>query len=144
VWSTAQPHTLRRMYYRASVTAAAIVAAGIAGTGLPAQARADVADDYFLQALDGQGLQYGTLDKAISVARADVCGQLDDNPGQSMSDIVSVVATDTNLSIADSTFFTGSAIAAYCPQYKSTVNAPPVPVVDPTPVPGGPMNVPIS
>ena len=132
------------MYYRASVTATPIVAAGIAGTGVPAPARADVADDYFLQALDGQGLQYGTLDKAISVAKADVCDQLDANPGESINGIVSVVATDTNLSITDSSFFTGSAIAAYCPQYKSIVNAPPVPAVDPTPVPGGPLNVPIS
>jgi len=134
------------MYYRASVIAAAIVAAGIAGTAVLAPARADVADDYFLQALDGQGLQYGTLDKAISVAKADVCGQLDANPGTSINDIVPVVAADANLSIADSSLFTGSAIAAYCPQYKSIVNAPPppVPTVDPTPVPGGPMNVPIS
>jgi Protein of unknown function (DUF732) len=132
------------MYLRASLTAAAIAAAGIAGIGVAAPARADVADDYFLQALDGQGVRYDTLDGAISVAKADVCDQLDANPGESINDIVSVVATDTNLSIADSSFFTGSAIAAYCPQYKSIVNAPPVPTVDPTPVPGGPMNVPIS
>jgi hypothetical protein len=131
------------MYYRAAVTAA-VVAAGIVGTGVPALVRADTADDYFLQALDGQGLQYGTLDKAISVAKSDVCAQLDANPGTSMNDIVPVVAADTNLSVADSSFFTGSAIAAYCPQYKSVVNAPPAPAVDPTPVPGGPMNVPIS
>jgi hypothetical protein len=132
------------MYFRASLAAAAIVAAGITGTGVSAPARADVADDYFLQALDGQGLQYGTLDKAISVAKADVCGQLDANPGTSINDIVPVVAADANLSNADSSFFTGSAIAAYCPQYKSIVNAPAVPTVDPTPVPGGPLNVPIS
>jgi hypothetical protein len=132
------------MYYRASLTAAAIVAAGIAGTGVPSPARADGPDDYFLQALDGQGVQYGTMDRAISVARNDVCAQLDANPGSSMSDIAPVVAADANLSIADSSFFTRSAIAAYCPQYQSTVNAPPMPAADPTPVPGGPMNVPIS
>jgi hypothetical protein len=132
------------MYYRASVTAAAIVAAGIAGTGVPSLARADGADDYFIQALDGQGLQYGSLDKAISVAKSDVCDQLDADPGSSINDIVPVVAADANLSIADSSFFTASAIAVYCPQYQSSVNAPPEPTVDPTPVPGGPMNVPIS
>jgi hypothetical protein len=130
------------MYYRAAVTAAAIVAAGIAG--MPAVAWADGADDSFLQALDGQGVQYGTVDKAISVAKADVCAQLDANPGSSMNEIVPVVAADTSLSTADSSFFAGSAIAAYCPQYKSLVNAPAVPAADPTPVPGGPMNVPIS
>jgi hypothetical protein len=124
------------MYFRASVTATAMVAAGIAGTGVPAPARGDVADDNFLQALDGQGLQYGTLERAIAVAKADVCGQLDANPGEAINDVVSGVATDTNLSIADSSLFAGSAIAAYCPQYKSIVN--------PTPVPDGPMNVPIS
>jgi hypothetical protein len=130
------------MYYRAPVTAAAIVAAAVAW--VPAAARADGPEDYFLQALDGQGLQYGTLDKAISVAKNDVCAQLDANPGSSMNDIVPVVAADTNLSPADSSFFTGSAIAAYCPQYKPMLNAPPVPAADPTPVPGGPLNVPIS
>lgn len=133
------------MYYRASVTAAAIVAAWIAGAAIPAPARADGPDDSFLQALDGQGLQYGTMDRAISVAKTDVCAQLDANPGSSMSDIVPVVAADTSLSTADSSFFTGSAIAAYCPQYKPTVDAPsPVSPVNPTPVPDGPMNVPIS
>ena len=132
------------MYYRASVTAAAIVAAGIAGAGSRRRPGRDVADDYFLQALDGQGLQYGTLDKAISVAKTDVCAQLDANPGTSMNDIVPVVAADANLSTANSSFFAGSAITAYCPQYKSVVNAPRVPAADPTPVPGGPMNVPIS
>jgi Protein of unknown function (DUF732) len=132
------------MYYRATATAAAIVAAGIAGAGVPAPARADGADDYFLQALDGHGLQYGSLDKAISVARSDVCDQIDADPGTSINDIVPVVAADAGLSIADSSFFTGSAIAAYCPQYGSIVNAPPEPTADPTPVPDGPMNVPIS
>jgi hypothetical protein len=131
-----QAHTLRRMYFRRSLTMAAILAAGIAGTGVPAPARADVADDSFLQALDGQGLQYGTLEKAISVAKGDVCGQLDANPGESINDVVSGVATDTNLSIADSSLFTGSAIAAYCPQYTSIANA--------TPTVDGPSNVPIS
>lgn len=136
-------HTLRRMYLRASLFVSAIVAAGIAGVSVPA--RADGADDLFLQALDGQGLQYGTMDRAISVAKADVCDQLNANPGGSIDDIASVVAVDTNLSIADSSFFTRSAIAAYCPQYKSAVNAPPPESpVNPTPVPDGPMNVPIT
>jgi hypothetical protein len=126
------------MFFRTSLSAAAILAAGsaILGTGVPAPARADVTDDNFVQTLDGYGLQYGSLEKAISVARADVCEQLDANPGESINDVVSGVATDTNLSMADSSLFTGSAIAAYCPQYQSVVN--------PTPVPDGPTNVPIS
>ena len=132
------------MHYRASATVTAIVAAGIAGTGVLAPARADGADDYFLQALDGHGLQYGSLDRAISVAKSDVCDQIAADPGTSINDIVPVVAADANLSMADSSLFTGSAIAAYCPQYGSIVGAPPEPTVDPTPVPGGPMNVPIS
>jgi Protein of unknown function (DUF732) len=130
------------MYYRASLTAAALVAAGISVVSAPA--RADGADDSFLQALDGRGVQYGTMDRAISVAQNDVCGQLAGNPGTSMNDLVTVVASDANLSMADSSFFTGSAIAAYCPQYQSVINAPPMPVANPTPVPDGPMNVPIS
>ena len=130
------------MYFRASLTAAAIVAAGISLVSAPA--RADGADDSFLQALDGRGVQYGTMDRAISVAQNDVCGQLAGNPSTSMNDLVTVVASDANLSMADSSFFTGSAIAAYCPQYQSVVNAAPMPAANPTPVPDGPMNVPIS
>ena len=132
------------MYYRVSLTAAAVAAAGISLVSAPA--RADGADDSFLQALDGRGVQYGTMDRAISVAQNDVCGQLAGNPSTSMNDLVTVVASDANLSMADSSFFTGSAIAAYCPQFQSVVNAPPTPAGDPmpTPVPGGPMNVPIS
>ena len=130
------------MHYRVSLTAAAVLAAGISVVSAPA--RADGPDDSFLQALDGRGVQYGTMDRAISVAQNDVCGQLAGNPSTSMNDLVTVVASDANLSMADSSFFTGSAIAAYCPQYQSVVNAPPMPAANPTPVPDGPMNVPIS
>ncbi len=126
------------MYFRASLATAAVLAAGpvIGGTGFAAPALADVSDDYFIQALDGYGLLYGTPEKAILVAKTYVCSQLDANPGESINDVVSGVATSTNWSTADSAFFTGSAIAAYCPQYKSIVDAPPP--VD------GPPNVPIS
>jgi hypothetical protein len=126
------------MFLRASLVAAAILAAGsvIGGIGFAAPALADVTDDYFIQALDGYGMQYGTLEKAILVAKTYVCGQLDANPGETINDVVSGVANNTNWSNADSAFFTGSAISAYCPQYKYIVDAPPP--VD------GPTNVPIS
>ncbi len=126
------------MFLRASLVAAAIFAAGsvIGGIGFAAPALADVTDDYFIQALDGYGMQYGTLEKAILVAKTYVCSQLDANPGETINDVVSGVANNTNWSNADSAFFTGSAITAYCPQYKSIVDAPPP--VD------GPTNVPIS
>jgi len=123
------------MFFRASLTATAILAAGTV-VGLPALAQADVADDHFLQALDGYGLQYGTLESAILVAKAYVCDQLNNNPGETINDVVFGVANNTNWSSADSAFFTGSAIAAYCPQYQSMVNSPPP--VD------GPTNIPIS
>jgi hypothetical protein len=122
------------MYFRASVTAA-IVAAGIAGIGVAAPSRADGADDAFLQALDGQGLQYGTLERAIALAQNDVCGALAANPSEPINDVASGVTTDTNWSMADSSFFTGSAINAYCPQFQSLVAPPPV---------NGPANIPIS
>jgi hypothetical protein len=126
------------MFLRASLVAAAISAAGpvIGGIGFAAPALADVTDDYFIQALDGYGMQYGTLEKAILVAKTYVCAQLGANPGETINDVVSSVANNTNWSNADSAFFTGSAINAYCPQYQSIVDAPP-------PV-GGPTNVPIS
>jgi len=126
------------MFFRASVVAAALCAAGsvIGGIGFAPPALADVADDSFLQALDGYGIQYGTVDKAILVAKAYVCDQLDANPGETLNDLVSGVAANTNWSNADSAFFTGSAITSYCPQYKYLVDTPP-------PV-SGPTNVPIS
>jgi Protein of unknown function (DUF732) len=126
------------MFFRASSVAAALSAAGsvIAGIGLAPPAPADVADDSFLQALDGYGIQYGSVDKAILVAKAYVCDQLDANPGETLNDLVSGVASNTNWSGADSAFFTGSAITSYCPHYKYLVDAPPP--VD------GPTNVPIS
>ena len=109
------------MFFRASPVAAAILAAGstILGIGFPGPAHADVTDDYFIQALDGYGLQYGTPENAILVASTYVCGQLNSNPGETINDVVSGVANNTNWSNADSAFFTGTAIASYCPQYKS-------------------------
>ena len=70
------------------------------------------------------------------MAKAYVCDQLDANPSETLNDVVSGVASNTNWSNADSAFFTGSAINAYCPQYKYIVDTPPP--VD------GPTNVPIS
>jgi hypothetical protein len=121
------------MFFRAPPVAAAILAAGsvIGGIGFAAQAVADVADDTFLQALDGNGIQYGTVDNAMLVARAYVCDQLNANPSESLNDVVAGVAGYTNWSNADSTFFTTSAIAAYCPQYQYVVVS-------------GPTNIPIS
>ncbi|OBI83766.1 DUF732 domain-containing protein [Mycobacterium sp. 1245805.9] len=117
------------MFFRASPVAAAILTVGSV-VGFAPAALADVADDSFIQALDGYGMQYGTLDNAIGVAKTYVCGQLAANPSEPMNDVVSGVADNTNWSIADSTFFTGSAITAYCPQYQYIAS--------------GPTNVPIS
>ena len=120
------------MFFRASPVAAAILAAGslIGGVGSAPTARADVADDSFLQALDGNGIQYGTVDNAMYVAKAFVCDQFAANPGVPLNDVVAGVAGYTNWSNADSAFFTSSAIAAYCPQYQYMAS--------------GPTNVPIS
>ena len=128
------------MVLRGSLVASAILAAGLVIGGIEsvAPAMADVTDDYFIQALDGYGMQYGTPEKAILVAKSYVCDQLDANPGETINDLVSSVASNTNWSNVDSAFFTGSAISAYCPQYKSIVDAP-----QPPPV-GGPANIPIS
>ena len=114
------------MFHRASPAAAAILAAAaaIGGIGFAAPALADAADDSFIQALDGYGMQYGTLENAIFVAKTYVCGQLDAYPSEPMNDVVSGVANNTNWSNADSAFFTGSAITAYCPQYKYVADGP--------------------
>jgi hypothetical protein len=120
------------MFFRASEVAAAILAAGslIGGVGWAPTARADGADDSFLQALDGNGIPYGTVDNAMYVARAYVCDQFAANPGVPLNDVIAGVAGYTNWSNADSAFFTTSAITAYCPQYQYMAS--------------GPTNVPIS
>ncbi|WP_085184659.1 DUF732 domain-containing protein [Mycobacterium sp. IEC1808] len=120
------------MFFGATPVAAAILGAGavIGGIGLAAPALADAADDSFLQALDGNGIQYGSVDNAMFVARAYVCDQLAANPAEPMNDVVAGVAGYTNWSSADSASFTASAITAYCPQYQYMAS--------------GPTNVPIS
>ncbi|OBA73252.1 hypothetical protein A5641_06345 [Mycobacterium sp. 1554424.7] len=119
------------MFFGASPVAAAILAGSvIGGIGFAAPARADGADDSFLQALDGNGIQYGSVDNAMFVARAYVCDQLAANPAEPMNDVVAGVAGYTNWSNADSAFFTTSAITAYCPQYQYMAS--------------GPTNIPIS
>lgn len=119
------------MFFGASPLAAAILAGSvIGGVALAPTAQADVADDSFLQALDGNGIQYGSVDNAMFVARAYVCDQLAANPAEPMNDVVAGVAGYTNWSNADSAFFTTSAITAYCPQYQYMAS--------------GPTNIPIS
>ena len=115
------------MFFRAALIAAAIFTgeSAVAGIGFAGPARADDINDAFLQDLDNHGVQYGDPLDAIRVATIDVCGRLDSHPWESISDVVSGVATNTNWSNADSAYLTGAAIAAYCPQYKSIVNAPP-------------------
>jgi Protein of unknown function (DUF732) len=115
------------MFVRAALIAAAIFAgeSAVAGIGFTPPARADAVDDAFLQDLDDHGVQYGDPVDAMRVAMVDVCGRLDSHPWESIGDVVSGVATNTHWSTADSAYLTGAAIAAYCPQYKSIVNAPP-------------------
>lgn len=115
------------MFVRAALIAAAIFAgeSAVAGIGFAGPARADAVDDAFLQDLDSHGVQYGDPVDAMRVAMVDVCGRLDSHPWESISDVVSGVATNNNWSNADSAYLTGAAIAAYCPQYKALVNAPP-------------------
>ncbi|WP_156690041.1 DUF732 domain-containing protein [Mycobacterium sp. Marseille-P9652] len=115
------------MLVRAVLIAAAIFAGEsvVAGIGFAGPARADSVDDSFLQDLDNHGVQYGDPVDAIRVAMVDVCGRLDSHPWESIGDVVSGVATSTSWSNADSAYLTGAAIAAYCPQFQSVVNAPP-------------------
>jgi hypothetical protein len=111
------------MFFRATFIAAAILAAAtvFAGTGFAPLAKADDNDQAFIETLDKYGLQYGKPLKATLMAKTFVCGELDADPSATLDDVVSGVADNTNWSYADSAYFAGVAIAAYCPKYKYKV-----------------------
>ncbi len=103
--------------------AAVAVASSLAfaGTGLAGHAKADDVDEAFINTLDSYGMQYGSPKKAIMVAKIFVCGSIDADRSATFTDVVYTVADNTNWSNADSTYFAGAAIAAYCPQYRYKV-----------------------
>jgi hypothetical protein len=85
-----------------------------------APASADPTDDAFVAALENYGIDIGR-DTAIVHGHA-VCAGLD--KGQDSSFLAMKLMNDAklNLSSRQAGFFIGDSVAAYCPQYKGSVD----------------------
>lgn len=98
----------------------------LVSVGLAAPAYADTTDDAFMANLSSTGVNYGSRDKAIELAKTVVCGALTDDHNTSNADLVSKVVTATSWTALNAAYFTGAAIQAYCPQFGS-LSAPTMP-----------------
>lgn len=88
------------------------VALMVLAVGLAAPAAADSTDDAFLTNLNTSGMDFGSPDKAIQVAKTIVCGSLHDNPNASNADLIAKVTKATDWPALDAAYFTGAAIQA--------------------------------
>lgn len=87
-----------------------------------APASADPTDDAFVTALENYGIHTAGRDTAIAHARA-VCAGLD--RGQDAGYLALKLINDTKLNIStrqQAGFFLGTSVAAYCPQYRGTLD----------------------
>lgn len=87
-----------------------------------ASASADPTDDAFVAALENYGIDVNGRDTTIAHGHA-VCAGLD--KGQNTSVLALKLMNDTalNLSTAKQAgFFIGVSVAAYCPQYKGSID----------------------
>ena len=86
-----------------------------------ASASADPTDDAFVAALENYGIDINGRDTAIAHGHA-VCAGLD--KGQDSSFLAMKLMNDTklNLSSRQAGFFIGASVAAYCPQYRGSVD----------------------
>ena len=79
-----------------------------------APASADPNDGAFVDALAKGGIVFPDHNAAISIAHT-VCAGLDQSAKTSL--LAMKLMKDTDLSMRQSSYFIGAAIAAYCPQY---------------------------
>ncbi|WP_082973189.1 DUF732 domain-containing protein [Mycobacterium sp. E2327] len=87
-----------------------------------ALASADPSDDAFVAALENYGIDTDGRDAVIAHGHA-VCAALD--KGQDSSVLALKVMNDPDLNISsrrDAGFFVGASVAAYCPQYRGSVD----------------------
>jgi hypothetical protein len=84
-----------------------------------ASASADEIDDAFVAALENYGININDHNAAITMGH-NVCAALDN--GHDESFLVLDVIHDTNLSAREAGYFLGVSVAAYCPQYKGTLD----------------------
>jgi uncharacterized protein DUF732 len=80
---------------------------------------ADPPDDAFVAALANYGININDRNTAITMGH-NVCAGLDN--GQDSSVLVLDVIHHTNLSARQAGYFVGVSVAAYCPQYKGTLD----------------------
>lgn len=101
-----------RMVVALTAALAAIVVAS------PARADPDE-DETFLQTLHNQGIH---INEPVAQGHS-VCLAIKRNPERRFADVARGVArSDPTISQVDAAFFTGAAIAAYCPQYELYVD----------------------
>ena len=84
-----------------------------------APASADETDDAFVAALENNGININDHNTAITMGH-NVCAALDN--GHDESFLVLDVIHDTHLSARQAGYFVGVSVAAYCPQYKGTLD----------------------
>ncbi len=84
-----------------------------------ASASADETDDAFIAALENNGINLNDHSIAITMGHT-VCAALD--IGHDESALVLDVIHDMNISARQAGYFVGVSVAAYCPQYKGTLD----------------------
>jgi Protein of unknown function (DUF732) len=80
---------------------------------------ADETDDAFIAALENNGININDPNTAITMGQ-NVCAALDNGRDESL--LVLDVIHDTRLSARQAGYFLGVSVAAYCPQYKGTLD----------------------
>lgn len=86
-----------------------------------ASASADPTDDAFVAALENYGIDTIGPDTAIAHGKA-VCAGLDKGQDSSLLAMKLMNDTKLNLSARQAGFFIGASVAAYCPQYRGSVD----------------------
>lgn len=82
---------------------------------------ADQTDDDFLAALKKHGIVFTNRDVAITAGHK-VCTGLD--AGQTPANLILSLVKDTDLSAHVAGYFFGTAVNAYCPQYRPDTTVP--------------------
>jgi uncharacterized protein DUF732 len=95
------------------------VTLAVAALVFAAPASADGNDDAFIAALENNGVNLNDHNAAVTMGH-NVCSALD--KGHDESFLVLDIIHDTHLSARQAGYFLGVSVAAYCPQYKGTLD----------------------
>lgn len=82
---------------------------------------ADQTDDDFLAALKKHGIVFTNRDAAIAAGHR-VCAGLDAD--QTLTNLILSLVKDTDLSAHVVSYFFGTAVTSYCPQYRPDIPQP--------------------